>query len=102
MKMECYKCKKTMKKGKVTLKNIVLEGWICECGEKIVPSKEVVKYEVLTGRRRSDIRTVTKMGNSLVVSIPKEYLKPLHIHRGSKLVFVKDENELKLVPLTAF
>ncbi|MFH0986712.1 MAG: hypothetical protein V1911_01545 [Candidatus Micrarchaeota archaeon] len=96
--MDCYICGKKMNKGKIKFRGVLLSGWKCPCGEEIMPSSEVVRYEIMKGRRKSDVRTVTKMGNSLVVSIPHDYASELHIKRGSRLMVLREQAGLKLLP----
>lgn len=95
----CHVCGRKMVECNIDFRGVQLRGWKCKCGEEVFPFEEVLRYEVIKGRRNSDIRSVTKMGNSLVVSIPTEYAKQMNIKKGSKLLFFKAANFLKLMPV---
>ncbi len=56
--MKCYVCGREMHDAVISFKNAKLTGWKCPCGEEVLPSREVVRYEFLAGLRKSDIRTV--------------------------------------------
>jgi len=88
-----------MKDAEIAFKGAKLRGWRCFCGEEVIPSREIIRYEILSGKRKSEIRTVTKSGGSLVVSIPKDYAVEFHLRRGSKVYYEKDKAGLRLVPL---
>ena len=96
----CHVCGRKMVECDIDFRGVALRGWRCKCGEALITLEEVIRYEVITGRRNSYVRTVTAMGNSLVVSIPREYVKQMHIKKGSKMIFFKMANFLKLMPLS--
>ena len=99
MKVKCYVCGRLMQPASIGFKNVTLNGWKCVCGEKILPAEELVRYEILAGKRKSAIRKITRSGDSLVVSIPKALLGALNLKKGSRVYFTKERNSLRLTPL---
>ena len=52
-------------------------------------STEMLRWEVLTGRRSKDVRKVRKLGNSLMVTLPHELVKDNGIHSDDLALFRK-------------
>lgn len=77
-----------------------LRGMKCiKCGEVYIGGDELLKFEILTGRRKSLARKVSRVGASKVVRIPSKILEQFNIKLGDYVVFEpkRDEISLKVV-----
>ena len=91
----CPVCRSGLEETTVTRKHVKLHGFKCKkCGEVIFPSSEVFKYEVLTGKR--NVREVRKVGNSIVIGIPKNLAKEVGIKSGDLAYFEGKGKEIRI------
>ncbi len=70
----CYLCGAKMKQMKTRMEDVELKSLKCtKCGEELYPAGEMLKYEVLTGKRPA--RKFFTAGNSIAIRIPANIVK---------------------------
>lgn len=80
----CYICGSEMKQTKTKIEGIQLKCLRCqECGEELFTAGEMLKYEVLSGKRPA--RKFFTAGNSVAIRIPTNIVKKEGIHAGKDL-----------------
>jgi|GEM_PF-1774630 len=80
----CYRCGARLKQAKVKIENVELKCLKCpECGEELFSAGEMLRYEVLTGKRPA--RKFFTAGNSVAIRIPTSIVKKEDIHPGKDL-----------------
>ena len=85
----CYKCGVDVKKTSITKEGITLNCLKCpKCGEEYFTSSELIKYDILTGKRAM-VRKFGKLGSSQVIRVPPKIVKDCNIHEGDYGVFEK-------------
>ena len=73
-----------------------IEGTRCvKCGEVLFTFSELLRWEVLTGKRKPDVRRVRRVGGSLVVTIPDRIAEDL-VHERDLALFRKEKGRLVL------
>ncbi|MFQ6136192.1 MAG: AbrB/MazE/SpoVT family DNA-binding domain-containing protein [Candidatus Hydrothermarchaeales archaeon] len=88
----CALCKGGLEEYKETSEGVVIRGWKCnKCGETFFPSTEMLRWEVLTGRRADLARKVREIGNSVAVTLPKKLVKEEGIHKSDYILFERTE-----------
>ncbi|MBI4362161.1 MAG: hypothetical protein HY558_03215 [Euryarchaeota archaeon] len=93
----CILCKGTLKAHREVSEGHEIRGWKCaKCGETFFPSREMVRWEVLTGRRKGQVRKARTIGKSLVVTLPEKLAREEGIHADDLILFEKDERGLRL------
>jgi len=91
----CPMCKSGLAETTVIRKDIKLHGFKCKkCGEVVFPSSEVFRYEVLSGKR--NVREIRKVGNSIVIGIPKSLAKEFGIKSGDLAYFEGKGKEIRV------
>lgn len=84
----CVLCKGGLEDYKEISEGIEIKGWKCKkCGETFFPSTEMLRWEVLTGKRRDLVRKVREIGNSIIVTLPKKLVKEESIHKDDYILF---------------
>jgi uncharacterized OB-fold protein len=69
---------------------VKLKGMRCrKCGEIYVPSSELVRFEILTGRRKAQLRKVRRIASSYVITLPTQVMKEDEIHENDYVLFEK-------------
>lgn len=69
----CALCKGELHPHKEKSEGIEIKGWKCgKCRETFFSASEMLRWEVLTGRRSAMIRKVREIGNSIAVTLPKK------------------------------
>ena len=97
---KCIECDGEVKKSSIVKKGIVLEAWECQkCGEKYIPSREMSRYEILTGRRKTHVRKVGPIGASLKITIPKDIAEKFGIGEGELLYFEPKKEGIMMTPI---
>lgn len=80
----CYLCGAKLKQTKTKIEGVELKCLKCpECGEELYPAGEMLRYEVLTGKRPA--RKFFTVGNSVAIRIPANIVKKEKIHPGKDL-----------------
>lgn len=88
----CVLCKGELKSHKEVSEGVEIRGWKCKkCGEVFFPSSEMLRWEVLTGRRSDSARKVREIGNSVAVTLPKKLVKEESIHKEDYILFERTE-----------
>lgn len=59
-----------------------------KCGEELYSASEMLRYEVLTGKRKP-VRKITMLGSSMAVRLPKKLVEEVDIHEGDLAYFEK-------------
>ena len=97
---KCALCKGALKKHSEVSDSIRINGWKCmKCGETFFPSSEILRWEILTGRRKN-VRKIGKIGDSLAVRIPKILAESFGIKEGDYAFFENPKKgilELRIV-----
>ena len=76
---------------------IKLKGMRCvKCNEVYISGDELLKFEILTGRRKSLARKISKVGSSKVVRIPSKILEQFDIKLGDYVLFEPTGEEIRL------
>lgn len=91
MTMEkCVICGGMLGKHSEISEGVLIRGWKCKkCGEGFFPSTEMLRWEVLTGRRKKFARKVRCVGTSKVVTLPEEIIAKENIHESDFILFQK-------------
>lgn len=96
---KCYKCNVDVKEAKVTKNNIVLKCLKCpKCNEEFFTSSELIKYDILTGKRKM-IRKFGIVGVSSVIRLPEEIIKQYKIQPGDYGLFEKKDQGFIIKPI---
>lgn len=83
----CYKCKTNVKIDKCVKEGITLNCLKCpKCGEEYFTSSELIKFDILTGKREL-IRKFGVLGDSIIMRFPIKILKDFKIKPGDYGVF---------------
>ncbi len=86
----CVLCRGELNLHKEKSDGVEIKGWKCKkCEETFFLASEMVRWEVLTGKRSDLARKVRKIGNSIVVTLPKKLVKEIGIHKDDYILFEK-------------
>jgi len=78
----CYKCKSKVKLAKTIKDEVELECVKCEnCGEEYFTSSELIKYDILTGKRKIT-RKFGVLGKSVIMRFPTKIMKRFKVKPG--------------------
>lgn len=92
----CPVCKGRVKKMVEERNGVELAGYKCEkCDEVFFPSGEIVRYEILSGKRKP-VRKIGKVGNSIIIRIPSNIAHEFGIKKGSIAYFEKKGHEIDI------
>jgi hypothetical protein len=93
MMKKCALCgEEGLEPYKESREGVETKGWKCAaCGETFFPSSEMLRWEVLTGRRKAFVRKVRAIGNSIVVTLPDKLVKEKGIHENDFVLFQSDK-----------
>jgi hypothetical protein len=88
----CVLCKGFLESYKEVSEGVEIKGWKCKkCHETFFPSSEMLRWEVLTGKRSQMARKVREIGNSVVITLPKKLVKEEGIHKNDYILFERTE-----------
>lgn len=91
----CPVCESALEETAVLRRGVKLHGFRCKkCGEVVFPSSEIFRYEVLSGKR--NVREIRKVGNSIVIGIPKNLAKDVGIKPGDLAYFEGKGKEIRV------
>ncbi len=97
----CYKCNTAVKAAKCIKEGIELDCLRCpKCGEEFFTSSELVKFDVLTGRRKM-VRKFGILGDSMIMRFPQHVLKHYQIKPGDYGVFEERPEGILIKPIRA-
>jgi hypothetical protein len=89
----CAVCKSKLKKYKEKKDGVELKGWKCTgCKETYFSSNELLKWEILSGRRKDNVRKIRKVGNSFTVTLPNTFVKADEINNNDLAIFKRHKN----------
>jgi len=71
-----------------------------KCGEEYFTSSELIRFDMLTGRRKL-IRKFGILGDSTIVRVPNEIIRKFNIEPGDYGVFVEKPDGIQIKPVKA-
>lgn len=75
----CYKCDSEVKVSKCKKEGVTLNCLKCiSCGEEYFTSSELMKFDILTGKKEL-VRKFGTLGDSTIIRIPNKVLKDFKI-----------------------
>jgi CRISPR/Cas system-associated protein Cas10 (large subunit of type III CRISPR-Cas system) len=97
----CYKCNVDVKIAKCIKENVELNCLKCpKCGEEYFTSSELIKFDILTGRRKM-IRKFGVLGDSTIMRFPPNVIKKFKIKPGDFGVFEETSEGILIKPVHA-
>ncbi|MBS3098417.1 AbrB/MazE/SpoVT family DNA-binding domain-containing protein [Candidatus Woesearchaeota archaeon] len=97
----CYKCKTNVKEATVVKDGIKLKCLKCpKCGEEYFTSSELIRYDILTGKRRL-VRKFGTLGVSQIIRVPDKVIKDFKIKPGDYGIFEERPDGILIKPLHA-
>ncbi len=97
----CYKCKTNVKVATCVKEGIELNCLQCpKCKEEYFTSSELLKFDILTGRRKL-VRKFGALGNSVVMRLPPQVLKDYKIKPGDYALFEETSEGILVKPVHA-
>lgn len=97
----CYKCKSDVKATKCIKEGISLDCLQCQkCGEEYFTSSELVKFDILSGRRKM-VRKFGVLGDSTVMRFPPKVIEDYDIKPGDFGVFEEKPEGILIKPIHA-
>lgn len=97
----CYKCGVDVKVAKTIKESIPLDCLRCpKCGEEYFTSSELLKFDILKGKRAL-VRKFGIVGDSVVMRLPPKILKEYQIHPGDYAVFEEKPEGILVKPMHA-
>lgn len=97
----CYKCNNDVKIAKCVKEGISLNCLRCsKCGEEYFTSSELLKFDILTGKRKM-VRKFGSLGDSVVMRLPPKILKDFKINPGDYALFEERPEGILIKPVHA-
>ena len=97
----CYKCNAAVKVAQCVKEGITLHCLQCsQCGEQYFTSSELLKFDILTGKRKM-IRKFGALGDSTIMRFPPKLLKEYKIRPGDYAVFEEKPDGILIKPVHA-
>ncbi|MFH1276261.1 MAG: AbrB/MazE/SpoVT family DNA-binding domain-containing protein [Candidatus Woesearchaeota archaeon] len=97
----CYKCNINVKVTKCKKEGVELDCLKCpKCGEEYFTSSELIKFDILTGRRKM-IRKFGILGDSTIMRFPPKLIKDLGIEPGDYGIFEQTQEGILIKPIHA-
>lgn len=79
-----------MKAYSETKDNVDIHGFQCaKCGETFFSASEILRWEVLSGRRKENVRKIRKVGNSVTVTLPNKLVEEDDVKNDDYAIFLK-------------
>ena len=98
---KCYKCGTAVKSRTCVKEGVRLHCMRCpKCGEEYFTSSELLKFDILTGRRKL-VRKFGVLGESIIVRVPDKILQEYKIKPGDYGVFEKRREGILIKPVHA-
>jgi ribosomal protein L37AE/L43A len=86
----CPFCKSRVSRFSERKESVLMHGWKCgKCGESFFPGSEMLRFEILTGRRKDMARKIRTVGNSKIVTIPEKLIAEAKVHSNDIALFQK-------------
>ena len=97
----CYKCGTDVQISKCVKDGISLNCLKCpKCGEEYFTSSELLKYDILTGKRKL-VRKFGVLGDSTITRIPPNVVNNFKIKPGDYAVFEEKPEGILIKPVHA-
>lgn len=97
----CYLCKTKVKEAICIKEGFKLKCLKCpKCGEEYFTSSELVKFDILTGKRKM-IRRFGILGESPVIRVPEKIMADFRIRQGDYGVFEERPEGILIKPIHA-
>ena len=95
----CYKCGSNVKIAKCIKEGITLNCLKCpKCGEEYFTSSELMKFDILTGRRKL-VRKFGILGDSIIMRFPQKMLNEFKVKPGDYGIFEKKSEGILIKPI---
>ncbi|MBN1385609.1 AbrB/MazE/SpoVT family DNA-binding domain-containing protein [Candidatus Woesearchaeota archaeon] len=97
----CYKCGVKAKPAKAMMEGIRLDCLRCpKCGEEYFTSGEMIRYDILKGRRKL-VRKFGTLGDSTITRWPPKLIKDYNIKPGDFALFVERPDGILIKPVSS-
>lgn len=97
----CYKCGTDVKLTKCTKEGVSLNCLKCpKCGEEYFTSSELIKLDILTGKRKL-VRKFGVLGDSTIMRFPKKLVEDYKIKPGDYGIFEEKPDGILIKPFHA-
>ncbi len=97
----CYRCAVNVEVATVVKEGVELRCLKCpKCGEEYFTSSELVRFDILTGRRKM-VRKFGVLGDSMIMRFPQQVLEHYNIKPGDYAVFEEKKEGILLKPVHA-
>ena len=97
----CYKCKSSVKTATCMKEGIKLNCLRCsKCGEEYFTSSELIKFDILTGKRKL-VRKFGILGDSTVMRLPPKIVQNYNIKPGDYALFEEKQEGILIRPVHA-
>ena len=98
---KCYQCGSNVQARKCIKEGVTLDCLKCpKCGEEYFTSRELIKFDIKTGRRQM-IRKFGILGDSIVIRFPPKVTKEFGIKPGDYGVLEKRSDGILIKPIHA-
>ena len=98
---KCYKCGSKVVEGKCIKEGISLDCMRCpSCKEEFFTSSELMRFDVLTGRRKM-VRKFGVLGDSTIMRIPPKLVNEFKIKQGDYGLFEKRPEGILIRPISS-
>ena len=89
----CAICKGELTEHKEKMDAVEVRGLRCtKCGETFFSSSELLRWEIMSGKRKDNVRKIRKIGNSLTITLPSVFVKSDDISDNDLAIFKKKKN----------
>lgn len=97
----CYKCGNKVKVAKCIKEGVSLNCLKCQkCGEEYFTSSELIKFDILTGKRKL-VRKFGVLGDSTIMRFPNKILNDFKIKPGDYGIFEEKPEGILIKPFQA-
>ena len=97
----CYKCKSRVKAATCLKEGVTLNCLRCsQCGEEYFTSSELIKFDILTGKRKL-VRKFGILGDSTVMRLPPKIVQHYKIKAGDYALFEEKADGILIKPVHA-
>ena len=97
----CYKCDINVEEAVVDKEGVKLKCLKCpKCSEEYYTSSELIKYDLLKGRKRL-VRKFGGLGDSIIMRFPNKVLKDFKIEAGDYGIFEEKPEGILIKPFHA-
>ena len=96
--LECPECGSKCKRTILMVKGISVKGWQCtDCQYELIDPEEIeIAYHFLQAMKKEEV-TISKRGNSFMVTIPKTIVDAIDIKDHSLArIYLKDEKTIEI------